>query len=104
VTSGGFRTPGKPRDMLVELMREICAIGEAMGTPLPDDIVERNLGIVTSLDPDNGTSMQRDVMAGHVSEMDGLVVEVLRMAKRYGVPVPAYEKAAALFRERGWMA
>ena len=29
---------------------------------------------------------------------------LLRMAKRYGVPVPAYEKAAALFRERGWMA
>ena len=43
-------------------------------------------------------------MAGHVSEMDGLVAEVLRMAKRYGVPVPAYEKAVALFRERGWMA
>lgn len=104
VTSGGFRTPGKPRDMLVELMREICAIGEAMGTPLPDDIVERNLEIVASLDPNNGTSMQRDVMAGHVSEMDGLVAEVLRMAKRYGVPVPAYEKAAALFRKRGWMA
>ena len=75
VTSGGFRTPGKPRDMLVELMREICAIGEAMGTPLPDDIVARNLKIAASLEPDSSTSMQRDVMAGHVPEMDGLVAE-----------------------------
>lgn len=36
--------------------------------------------------------MQRDVMAHRPSEVDGLVYEVVRMAHRYQVPVPAYEK------------
>ena len=35
--------------------------------------------------------MQRDVMAHRPSEVDGLVYEVVRMAHRYQVPVPAYE-------------
>lgn len=38
--------------------------------------------------------MQRDVMAHRPSEVDGLVYEVVRMALRYQVPVPAYEKVA----------
>lgn len=103
VTAGAFSAPGKARTMLVELMKEIGALGKAMGTPLPDDIVARNLKIAASLEPDSSTSMQRDVMAGRTSEMDGLVAEVLRMAERYGVSVPAYEKAAAAFRKRGWL-
>lgn len=38
--------------------------------------------------------MQRDVMAHRPSEVDGLVYEVVRMAHRYQVSVPAYEKVA----------
>ena len=45
------------------------------------------------------TSMQRDVMEGKQSEIDGLVYEVVRMAKKYGGEVPAYERAAEKFRE-----
>lgn len=33
-------------------------------------------------------------MAHRPSEVDGLVYEVVRMAHRYQVPVPAYEKVA----------
>ena len=45
------------------------------------------------------TSMQRDVMEGKQSEIDGLVYEVVRIAKKYGVEVPVYERAAEKFRE-----
>lgn len=38
--------------------------------------------------------MQRDVMAGKPSEIDGLVYEVVRLGKEYDVPVPEYEKVA----------
>ena len=34
-------------------------------------------------------------MAGKPSEIDGLVHEVVRLAKEYDVPVPEYEKVAA---------
>ena len=38
--------------------------------------------------------MQRDIMEGKRSEIDGLVYEVVRMGEKYHVPVPAYEKVA----------
>lgn len=48
--------------------------------------------MLSNLPPEATTSMQRDVMAHRPSEVDGLVYEVVRMAHRYQVPVPAYEK------------
>ena len=50
--------------------------------------------MLSSLPSEATTSMQRDVMAHRPSEVDGLVYEVVRMAHRYQVPVPAYEKVA----------
>ena len=50
--------------------------------------------MLSSLPPEAITSMQRDVMEHRPSEADGLVYEVVRMAHRYQVPVPAYEKVA----------
>ena len=38
--------------------------------------------------------MQRDILAGRQSEIDGLIFEVVRMGHKYHVPVPAYEKVA----------
>ena len=33
-------------------------------------------------------------MAGKESEMDGLIFEVVRLGKKYGVDMPEYQKAA----------
>lgn len=54
-----------------------------------------DLEVLSTLAPEATTSMQRDVMAGKPSEIDGLVYEVVRLGKEYGVPVPEYEKVAA---------
>jgi 2-dehydropantoate 2-reductase len=43
--------------------------------------------------------MQRDVKKGGQSEMDGLIFEVVRMGKQYGVKLPVYEKIAEKLRE-----
>ena len=45
--------------------------------------------------------MQRDIMAGKQSEIDGLVYEVVRMGEEYHVPVPAYKKVAESLRNSG---
>ena len=65
-----------------------------MGITYEEDIVERNLKILSNLPEEATTSMLRDVIEGKQSEIDGLVYEVVRMAKKYGVEVPAYERAA----------
>ena len=87
--------------MFKALIREIVALSHAMGIEFAEDLVERNLKILAALSPEATTSMQRDVMAGKQSEIDGLVYEVVRMGREYGVPMPEYEKAAAQFQKQG---
>ena len=96
-----FQREGDQREMFKALIREITALSHAMGIEFEEDLVERNLKILASLSPEATTSMQRDVMEGKRSEMDGLVYEVVRMGREYKVSMPQYEKAAACFREQG---
>ena len=39
---------------------------------------------------------------GKASEMDGLIFEVVRMGRKYGVKLPVYEKVAEELRKRGF--
>ena len=96
-----FQREGEQREMFKALIREIVALSHAMGIEFEEDLVERNLGILAALSPEATTSMQRDVMEGKRSEMDGLVYEVVRMGDEYKVDMPQYKKAAARFREQG---
>ena len=96
-----FQREGEQREMFKALIREIVALSHAMGIEFEEDLVERNLKILSSLSPEATTSMQRDVIEGQRSEMDGLVYEVVRMGREYKVSMPQYEKAAACFREQG---
>ena len=93
-TAGDFQKEGKARELFCTMIREIVALATAMGFPFEKDMVSVNLQILSNLPPEATTSMQRDVMAHRPSEVDGLVYEVVRMAHRYQVPVPAYEKVA----------
>lgn len=97
--AGDFQREGEARELFKTLIREIVTLANAMGITFEEDLVERNLKILSNLPEEATTSMQRDVMEGKPSEIDGLVYEVVRMAKKYGVEVPAYERAAEKFRE-----
>lgn len=97
--AGDFQREGEARELFKTLIREIVTLANAMGITFEEDLVERNLKILSNLPEEATTSMQRDVMEGKQSEIDGLVYEVVRMAKKYGGEVPAYEKAAEKFRE-----
>ena len=95
IPAGGIQSPGEARECYIALMKEIALLGEAMGVSLPEDYLERNLAVLDSLPADMTTSLQKDVAAGKQSELDGLVFQVVRMGKHWGVPLPAYEKIAA---------
>lgn len=99
--AGDFQREGEARELFKTLIREIVTLANAMGITFEEDLVERNLKILSNLPEEATTSMQRDVIEGKQSEIDGLVYEVVRMAKKYGVEVPAYERAAEKFWEMG---
>lgn len=97
INAGAAQQEGKVRDTCVALMHEIDALAQAMDIHFTVDIVETNLGILDNLSPAASTSMQRDVQQGKNSEMDGLIFEVVRLGRQYGVPVPTYEMIAEKF-------
>lgn len=101
VSAGEVQVTGEPRDTFVKLMKEVDALAAAMGVPFLVDIVATNLRILDALNQTASTSMQRDIYAGKSSEIDGLIYEVVRMGKKYGVPTPTYEMIADWAKEQG---
>lgn len=98
-TAADFQREGEELEAFKTMIREITALAEAMGVPFERDMVEVNLKILSTLASEATTSMQRDVMDGKSSEIDGLVYEVVCMGERYHVPVPMYEKVAEKLKE-----
>ncbi len=101
IDAGAVQKEGKVRDTFIALMREIDALANAMGIRFAVDIVKTNLDILDKLSPNATASMQRDLKQGKASEIDGLLFEVVRMGRRYGVQVPTYEIIAEKFGFKG---
>lgn len=99
--AGQMQKPGEIRDMFAALVHEIDLLASAMGIHFEVDIVKTNLDILDSLTAKASTSMQRDVKNGKPSEMDGLIYEVIRLGRHYGVTLPVYEKIAEELKKRG---
>ena len=99
-TAADFQREGEEREAFKAIIREIMVLAEAMGVPFERDYVKVNLEILSHLAPESTTSMQRDVMEGKQSEIDGLVYEVVRMGEKYHVPMPVYKKIADELKER----
>ena len=97
ISAGAAQQEGKVRDTFILLMREIDALAQAMNIHFAADIVAVNLEILDNLSPAASTSMQRDLKQGKNSEIDGLIFEVVRLGRQYGVHVPTYEMIAARF-------
>lgn len=92
---GDMQHPGPMRDDFVAFVHELGAVAAAMGIPLVDDLAAHSLAVQDSLAPDASTSLKRDLDAGKPSEVDGLIFQVVRLARQYGVPTPRYDAVAA---------
>lgn len=97
INAGAIQQKGKEQDLFIALTKDCMAIAEAYNIKLPDDIMDINLKIMYAVTPDTTASMQKDLARGHQSEMDGLIFEIVRMARQKNITVPAYEKVASHF-------
>lgn len=97
VNAGVMQKTGVQQDLFIALTKDCMNIAAAYDINLPDDIMDINMKILQAVTPDTTASMQKDLAKGHQSEMDGLVFEIVRMAKAKNIAVPAYEKVAAHF-------
>lgn len=101
VTSEAFQKEGAVRETFIGLIREVEALGKAMGIVFEKDLQESGIALIDAFKPGLKTSMQRDVEKGGASEFEGLVNSVVALGERYGVPVPLYKKISDWGREKG---
>lgn len=99
ITAKDMQAGGAYEDTYISLVQEIKLLSDAMDVSLPEDIVEINKKIMAGLTPDATASMQRDIMAGKPSEVDGLVYEVVRLGESFGVALPTYQAVAKRLKE-----
>lgn len=97
---GDYHKEGRAREQFVMLVKEIEALSHAMQADLPGNIVEINLKIMDDLAAGATASMQRDIAEGKPSEVDGLVYQVCRYGKEFGVSMPGYEMVAGILKEK----
>ena len=90
---GGALSQPHGKEEFRDLLQEAYDVGKAAGVPLPDNVVADQYDrILGSDDMDATSSLKRDIAAGHQSELDTFSGALIRLAHRYGVPVPVSEK------------
>jgi 2-dehydropantoate 2-reductase len=87
-TIGAIRANPQARAFLVDVTREVVAVGRALGVNLADDFVEQRMASVETLPPQMTASMQGDLARGNRLELPWLSGAVVELGKRTGVPTP----------------
>jgi 2-dehydropantoate 2-reductase len=98
VPYGGYRHLPEARALLTEAMGEVVAVARARGVSLEADIVPKTLAFIDGSPPDIKPSMQRDVEAGRVSELESMIGIVVRLGAEFGVPTPVMRFAYGVLK------
>jgi 2-dehydropantoate 2-reductase len=94
---GEVRADPARRAELEGCVREGVAVARAEGARIEPDVV---FGEFEALHDGFGTSMQRDVAAGRVPELDAIAGAVLRTGARHGIACPTIAALAARIAQR----
>jgi 2-dehydropantoate 2-reductase len=95
---GEIRSTPPLRADLVGAIEEACAVGKAEGARDVD--AEKAIGELELAHATLGSSMQRDIAAGRVPELDAIPGSVLRAAARNGLSCPTIERLVAMIEAR----
>jgi 2-dehydropantoate 2-reductase len=88
VPIGPVRENPQARALLLDLMREVVAVGRAHGVPLPEDYAERRLEFADGVSPDMTSSMHHDLERGNRLEVPWLSGGVVELGKQASVNTP----------------
>jgi 2-dehydropantoate 2-reductase len=87
-TIGPIRGNPLTRQFLLDLAREVVAVGRAHGVALPEDYAEARLAFFDSWPPEMTTSMHHDLQQGKPLELRWLSGGVVDLAAAVGVATP----------------
>ncbi len=84
-----LRTP-ETRQLYVDALREVEAVGRAEGVPLPADIVERTLTMTESFAPETKPSLLVDLEAERRLELEAMSGTVVRRGQAASILTPVH--------------
>ncbi|GAB3764671.1 2-dehydropantoate 2-reductase [Ramlibacter monticola] len=87
-TIGPIRSHPQTRAFLLDVMREVVAVGRAHGVPLAEDYAEVRLQLADAVAPDMTSSMHHDLERGNRLEVRWLAGGVVELGQAKGVPTP----------------
>jgi 2-dehydropantoate 2-reductase len=88
-TIGPIRSNPQTRAFLLDVMREVVAVGRAHGVALAEDFAETSgLQRADSVAPDMTASMHHDLERGNPLEVRWLSGGVVELGRAKGVPTP----------------
>jgi 2-dehydropantoate 2-reductase len=85
---GPIRAHARARAFLLDVMREVVAVGRARGVALPEDFAEQRLAFCDTLPPEMEASMSTDLKRGRRLELAWLSGAVADLGDAAGVPTP----------------
>ncbi len=87
-TLGPIRANPRTRAFLLDVMREVVAVGRAHHVALPEDFAENRLAFCDRLSPEMTSSMHTDLDHGKPLELEWLSGSVAELGEAVGVPTP----------------
>lgn len=88
---------GALRELMVALVREVVAVGQAQGITFVDD-VETALWSIAETMPQQRSSTAQDLARGRPTEIDWINGQIVRDGERLGISTPANQAVWALVR------
>jgi len=85
---GPIRENPQTRALLLDVMREVVAVGRANGVDLPEDYAEVRLKLADDVAYDMTSSMHHDLERGNPLEVRWLSGGVVELGQRKAVPTP----------------
>ena len=98
VPMGEVQKPGEVRDLFIGLSTESAELGRKLGVEYDSDPVAYNLGIIDNLAPESTASMQKDLARGSQSEIQGLLFDIVDLAKTHNIEIPTYQRVIQKFK------
>jgi 2-dehydropantoate 2-reductase len=85
---GPIRSNPQTRAFLLELMREVAAVGRALGIALDEGLAESKLAFCDGLPAEMTSSMHNDLQQGRRLEVPWLSGKIAELGQSVGVPTP----------------
>jgi 2-dehydropantoate 2-reductase len=98
VTMGEYRGVREARTVLTEAIHEVVAVAQAKGVTLDPDVVTNTLKFIDESAASIKPSMQRDIEAGRMSELESMIGIVVRLGTKLSVPTPVMGLAYAVLK------